>query len=137
LPYQEPLLITLVRTGLIALAIGLGITGRNLAQLPAATSLALWPSLGGHYVEIGFLNVLRPRLPSTRFGQIAGRIATWFIGGMILALGMKLTATALPGLRPLHWLRWWMAGLAFIGIELVVHLVLQLSGRPSFYNGRG
>ena len=26
---------------------------------------------------------------------------------------------------------------AFIGIELVVHLVLQLRGRPSFYNGLG
>ena len=26
---------------------------------------------------------------------------------------------------------------AFIGIELVVQLALQLRGRPSFYNGRG
>ena len=24
-----------------------------------------------------------------------------------------------------------------IGIELVVHLILQLHGKPSFYNGRG
>ncbi len=28
-------------------------------------------------------------------------------------------------------------GMAFIGIELVVHLVLQWRGRPSFYDGRG
>ena len=31
----------------------------------------------------------------------------------------------------------WLGGLAFIGIELVAHLVLQLRGRPSFYNERG
>jgi len=30
-----------------------------------------------------------------------------------------------------------LGGLAFIGIELVTHLVLQLRGRPSFYDGRG
>jgi hypothetical protein len=30
-----------------------------------------------------------------------------------------------------------IAGLGFIGIELVADLALPLRGRPSFYNGRG
>jgi hypothetical protein len=61
-------------------------------------------------------------------------VVRWWIG---LAVGMGLTAMALAGFRPAHWPVWWLGGLAFIGIELVAHLVLQLRGRPSFYNGRG
>jgi hypothetical protein len=69
--------------------------------------------------------------------QLAARLATWFLGGIILAVGMYLTATALHGSRPAHWPAWWIAGLAFIGIELIAHVFLQIRGCPSFYNGRG
>ncbi len=57
---------------------------------------------------------------------------------------MELTATALsggagvlPGAPAMRVWPWWLGGLAFIAIELLVHLVLQLCGRPSFCNGRG
>jgi hypothetical protein len=68
------------------------------------------------------------------------RLGVWFVGGTGLALGMGLTAMAL-GFPPAQWRAWgpawWLGGLVFIGIELVVHLALQLRGRPSFYDGRG
>jgi hypothetical protein len=35
------------------------------------------------------------------------------------------------------WLRWWLGGVLFIGIELVAHLAMRLTGRPSFYDGCG
>jgi hypothetical protein len=139
-PYREPLRTTLLRTGIIALVIGALLargSGGGLARWPTATLLALWPALGGHCVELWFLNWLRPRLPITRAVQAGARVAAWFVGGTALAIGMALTATALAGFRPAHRPAWWLGGLAFIGIELVVHLVLQLRGRPSFYNGRG
>jgi hypothetical protein len=50
---------------------------------------------------------------------------------------MWLTASALGTSRPARWPHWWVGGLAFVGIELVVHLVLHLRGNTSFYNGRG
>jgi hypothetical protein len=50
---------------------------------------------------------------------------------------MDLTATALTEFRPAQWPAWWLGGLAFIGLELVAHLPLQLRGQPNFYNGRG
>lgn len=137
--YHEPLRTTLTRTGTIALVVGLVLSlswGRP-AALPAATLSALWPALGGHYVEVFFLNGLRPRLPASRYARIGVRLGVWFVGGAILFLGMKLTATALTVSRPAHWPTWWVGGVAFIGIELVAHLVLQLRGCPSFYNGRG
>jgi len=50
---------------------------------------------------------------------------------------MRLTAMALRSYRMARWPAWWIAGRAFMGIELVAQLALQLRGRPSFYNGRG
>jgi len=138
-PYREPLRVTLLRTGLIALITG-AIVSRwwgGLSHWPAATLLMLWPAFGGHWIELGFLNRLRPRIAPTRAIQMAARIAAWFIGGTVLAVGMGMTAMVLNGIGTAKWPAWWICGLAFIGIELIAHLVLQLRGRPSFYNGRG
>ena len=139
-PYREPLRATLARTGVIALVLGALVvrwSGGGLARWPLATLLMLWPSFGGHWVELWFLNWLRPRLSSARAAQAGARVAVWFVAGCGLALGMSLTAMALAEFRPAQWPVWWIGGLAFIGVELVAHLVLQLRGRPSFYNGRG
>ena len=138
-PYREPLRVTLARTVAIAAIVGVvmaAVSGRGMRALPAAMILALWPALGGHFVELFFLNWLRPRLPSTRFVQVVARIAVWFVGGCVLAVGMYLTSKALYGFRAPRWHAWLVGGVAFIGIELVVHLVLQLRGGDSFYNGR-
>jgi hypothetical protein len=136
--YREPLSITILRTGMIAIGVG-AVVARfwgGLARWPIATLLVLWPSFGGHWVEVWFLNWLRPRLSIARGLQVAARLGVWFVGGTGLAIGMGLTAMAI-GFRTANWPGWWLGGLAFIGIELVAHLVLQLGGRPSFYNGRG
>jgi hypothetical protein len=67
----------------------------------------------------------------------AARLGVWFVGGAGLAIGMALTAMALARFQPAHWSACWLGGIAFICIELLVHLVLQLRGRSSFYSGRG
>jgi hypothetical protein len=139
-PYCEPLRATLLRTFTIAIILGAALAiwrGSGWAGWPIATLLALWPALGGHFVELWFLNWLRPRLPTARTVQIAARLTTWFLAGIFLALGTNLTAMALHGARPAHWPPWWIVGPAFIAIELIAHVVLQLRCRPSFYNGRG
>lgn len=138
-PHHEPLRTTLLRTGTIALVVGaaLALSRGGLARWPMFTLLALWPAFGGHWVEVWFLNWLRPRLSLAPAVQVIARLAVWFAGGTVLAIGMGLTATALGGFRFLHWPTWWIGGLAFIGIELIAHLVLQARGRPCFYNGRG
>ena len=138
-PYREPLRATLTRTIAIALVAGAVVSQRwgGIARWPAATVLMLWPSFGGHWVELWFLNWLRPRLSPTRSVQVAARVLVWFIGGIALAFGMRLTAFALIGLLRMPLITWWMWGVAFICVELLAQLALQLRGRPSFYNGRG
>lgn len=138
-PCHEPLRRTLLRTIAIALVVGAILAWRwgSLSRWPLATLIVLWFSFGGHWVEIIFLNVLRPRLPAARPIQISARLTTWFLGGTLLGFGMALTARWLSDPPPAHWPAWWIAGLAFIAIELLAHLFLQLRHCPSFYNGRG
>jgi len=138
-PYREPLRATLLRTGLIAIAVG-AVVARfwgGPGRWPLATLLVLWPSFGGHWVELWFLNWLRPRLSAARGVQAAARVVVWFVGGILLAGGMCLTLILLTRVRPAWRADWWIGGLGFIGVELVAHLALQLRGRPSFYDGRG
>ena len=138
-PYREPFRVTVIRTGGIALAVG-AVLARwmgGLTRWPLATVLVLWFSFGGHWVELWFLNWLRPRLPAARAPQIAARLGVWGVGGIGLSLGMALTASVFASYAPAQWPAWWVGGVGFISLELVVHLLPQLRGRPSFYNGRG
>jgi pimeloyl-ACP methyl ester carboxylesterase len=138
-PYDEPLRITLARTVGIAVVAGVVLANSWGGRLrwQVASAAMLWPSFGGHWFELWFLNWLRPRLSPSRATQIAARLVVWFVAGVGLALGMWLTLIALTQVRRPLWATWWVAGFAFIGIELVAHVVLQLRGRPSFFNGRG
>lgn len=135
-PYREPLRSTVLRTGAIALIVGALLAWRTggLSRWPLLTVLVLWFSLGGHWIELWFLNWLSPRLPAARPLQIGARVAVWFIGGVGLGFGMALTAMWAGGASA-RWPEWWLFGLGFVGLELLVHLLLHLRGRPSVYTG--
>lgn len=144
-PYREPLWATLARNCAIALGVGAVITrGRGgVAAWLLASVLLLWPTLGGHYIEVWFLNWLRPRLPAARMTQGAVRMLVWFVGGMVLGMCLWWSAAMVAGvpgrgsLVPRSHPGWWLAGLALVAIELVAHAGLLLRRRPSFYDGRG
>lgn len=132
----EPLRVTVTRTGLVAVALG---TAVAFAQGQRATwalwsAFALWFTFGGHWVEIVFLQRLRPRLPATRAAQAAGRVVTWIAGGTVLMVGARTTVASL-GPYALHVPPWWLGGPVLLGIELLVHALMQLRGQPNFYNG--
>jgi hypothetical protein len=148
-PVCEPLWRTLRRTATIALVIGIVLArpwvgDGGLMRWLVATVIALLPAFGGHYVELAYLNGLRPRLPSSHFIRSVARLATWFVGGALITICMMLTASVLARVgtanllshRPL-WRVPVAGGIAFIAIEFVVHVIMQLRGAPSFYNGRG
>jgi hypothetical protein len=141
-PYHEPLRTTLVRTILIAMVAGTVFAAWSAhstlpIRWPVAVVLMLWVSFGGHWLELWYLNWLRPRLPSAPPVQRIARLGTWYLGGCVLGVGMALTGRALGGIRLSDWPAWWVAGVGFIGVELVAHAVLEARGRPSFFTGRG
>jgi hypothetical protein len=74
---------TLARNLSIAVVAGvvISVVGRvPFLPLPGML-LALWPSLGGHFVEIAFLDCVRRRLPRTRLVQASARLV-WAAGGL-------------------------------------------------------
>src|SRR3954468_13055058 len=101
-PFEEPLRATFTRTIGIAMIVGGVLSFRfgGISRWPLATTLILWPSFGGHWIDLWFLNWLRPRLPSDRSVQLAARIVLWFVGGIVLGLGAGLTAMAFGVGRP-------------------------------------
>jgi|SRR6185437_6877650 len=138
-PHHESLRSTLLRTIGIALVVGaiVAVTSRGRVHWWLGTILVLWFSFGGHWIELFYLNWLRLRVPASRAAQIIARLATWFVGGTVLAIGMALTASVFSHFATALSSAWRFGGVAFIVIELVAHIPLQLRGRPSFYNGRG
>src|SRR5689334_8233730 len=86
-------------------------------------ALALWPALGGHYVELAFGNGIRARISPGRFTQTVVRLLVWFAGGVLLYLCMCATSRLLP-IRPLPLRLWWCGGFLFIGLELAVHAIM-------------
>jgi hypothetical protein len=136
--FYEPLSRTLLRTVGLALLAGAILAWRTggMQRLPAAFLVVLWFTLGGHFIELFYLNWLRGRLPQSVAVRVVARLIVWFLGGVLLGAGSAFTATQLGGFVPSQIPPLWLAGMGFVAIELVVHLPMQLRGGPSFYNGR-
>lgn len=134
--FHEPLWRTLARNVTLALAVGVVLAlfrGRpSLVGLIAF--LALWFTLGGHYAEVMYLNIVRGRVPKTRSAQVFARLAFWFACGCALFLGMNITAQLLS-FDVLRYRALWLGGVLLVGIELVVHLISLFRGKPNFYAG--
>jgi hypothetical protein len=140
-PYREPLWKTLRRTLTIAFFITTALTivlpdeesyRRSwLTTYPAV----LWFPLGGHYVELAYLNFLRIRWPWIHRRRTITRLAWWFVGGLPLGLGCWWTWVGL-GNHPGFDLPFWWGMPFFVVVECIVHAALQLAGYPSFWNGR-
>ena len=131
--YAEPWSITLRRTVGLALAIGIGVglVQRRLWLVPIAALLALWFTLGGHFVDLFCWNVLSPMIPNPKF-RVWARLAAWFVGGTALYAGVLGTRWLLTHRGPPSW-PWWTGGAFFIAAELIAHLLLLLRGQPSVY----
>ena len=137
-PFSEPWRTTALRTGLLALAVGAaaGLRQHQIADIPAVSLLALWFTLGGHFLELLFRNRLRQYLGDQRAMQMLVRVAFWFVGGAVLFEGV-LATRALLGIRVNVPFSWWLAGAGFVGVELLIHLGIRARGQPNFYDGRG
>jgi len=131
--FSEPLATTLRRTIAIALVAGLVFsvaTHGGLRRWPITTVIMMWPSFGGHWIELFYLNWLRGRLPAG--ARTIARLVVWFVAGCLFGIAMALTSAAL-NYHPVQLPAWWLAGFGFIVVELIAHLALRLRGRPSFY----
>jgi hypothetical protein len=127
----------LTRSTLLAIPLALLI----LAMLPRhgtflwdfldAFTLAFSFTYVGHWVEVLLLKI--PGI-ETSGGKIV-RVFGWFAGGLWCYV-LARWALVLYGrdTRELPSILW--GGLFFVGLEFVVHALLQASGKPNFYSGQ-
>jgi hypothetical protein len=96
-----------------------------------AFTLAFSFTYVGHLVEVLLLKI--PEI-ETPVGKIV-RVFGWFAGGLwCFELGrwvLLLYGRSTSELPPLLW-----GGVFFVGLQFVVHGLLQASGKPSFYSGQ-
>lgn len=137
IPFSEPWQRTATRVILIALIIGAvtAVIRHQPALVLPIFLFALWFTFGGHLIELLFRNRIRQHLPASAPLQLAARLAWWFLGGALLYAGAVATTPALP--RGFFGIRWWVAGLAFVAAEMLVHVSLAARGLASIYNGQG
>ncbi|HYK11926.1 MAG TPA: hypothetical protein VEV39_14105 [Gemmatimonadales bacterium] len=131
--FSEPLWRTLRRTVGLALAIGVvvGVVQHRLFLVPIATVVALWFTLGGHFVDLLCRNEMDPKMSNSRW-RIWARLAAWFAGGTALYAGAIGTRSLITGHGSPEW-PWWIGGAFFIVAELFAHLWLLIRGQPSVY----
>jgi hypothetical protein len=96
-----------------------------------AFTLAFCFTYVGHLVEVALLRIPGIETGTGKFVRVLG----WFGGGLwCYEVGRWLLVLygRNPGeLPPLMW-----GGLFFVGLQFVVHGLLQASGKPNFYSGQ-
>lgn len=96
-----------------------------------AFTLAFCFTYVGHWVEVWLLKLPGIETGAGKFVRVLG----WFAGGLwcyevgrwVLVLYGRNTAE----LPTLLW-----GGMFFVGLEFVVHAILQASGKPNFFSGQ-
>ena len=147
--YTEPFSRTVRRTGSIALVAGaaLWIIGdyrhqgtHSLVALAASVAFVLWISLGGHYVELFYLNLIRRAVPAKRWLQTLARVSIWAVGGAALfacaEANRQLILSGDIGDFGAVWLIGVRGSVIFVGIELIAHALLRRAGQPNIWTAQ-
>jgi len=96
-----------------------------------AFTLAFSFTYVGHLVEVLLLKIPGIETPAGKIIRVFG----WFAGGLwCYELGrwaLLLYGRNTSEMPPLLW-----GGVFFVGLEFVVHGLLQASGKPNFYSGQ-
>jgi hypothetical protein len=96
-----------------------------------AFTLAFCFTYVGHLVEVLLLRIPGVETPGGKVVRVLG----WFAGGLwcyeVARWLLLLYGRNTSELPPLLW-----GGVFFVGLQFVVHGILQASGKPNFYSGQ-
>jgi len=96
-----------------------------------AFTLAFCFTYVGHWVEVVLLKISGIETPTGKFIRVLG----WFAGGLwCYVVGRWLLVLYGRNTSELPSLVW--GGFFFVGLEFVVHALMQASGKPNFYSGQ-
>jgi hypothetical protein len=140
---NEPLIKTVIRTiltatiiaGILYLAHVFPYDGKSKLTLFAMIWLVVFCIvIGGHWLELLFINSIKFALPKNILLLYFTRIVYWFLCAVPLffCTNFIMHVFLYDGLRLSHWFTF---GIFYIGIELLMHAIMQIRYKKSFYNG--
>jgi len=139
----EPFLQTIIRTIITTTIIAIILLLVHLFPAGDKSKLTLFEMIwamvfcilfGGHWLELVFINYIKFALPKNIFLWYGTRIVYWFLCAIPLFYLMNFVAN-LFSYQAGHLGGWWVFGLFYIGIQLVMHAIMQIRVKKSFYNG--
>ena len=139
----EPLLQTIIRTIITTTIIAVILLLLRVFPAGDKSKLTLFEMIwsmvfcivfGGHWLELVFINSIKFALPKNIFLWRCLRIVYWFLCAIPLFFLMNLVANLFQYPAG-HLGRWWVFGLFYIGIQLVMHALMHTRFKKSFYNG--
>jgi len=130
---------TIITTTVIAIALTLsGIFPTGGKSKPVLFGMiwliAFCIVFGGHWLELVFINYLKFVLPKHILLVYFLRIVYWFLCSIPLFIIANLVANLFSH-NTQHLGRWWAFGLIYIGIQLLMHSIMHIRLKKSFYNG--
>jgi hypothetical protein len=138
-PFVQTIIRTLVTTTIIAgmiLFLHLFPSGgkSKLLVFEMIWSAVFCIVFGGHWLELVFINYLKFTLPKKIFLLCFIRMVYWFLCAVPLFFMANLVCN-LFGHNTIRLGNWYSFGLLYIAIELVMHAIMQIRFKKSFYNG--
>ena len=141
--YAETFIQTFIRTILTSTIIAVIIFSLHLFPAVEKSKITLFVMIwsivfsvvfGCHWLELVYINRLKFTLPANVFLLYGIRIGYWFLCAIPLFLIMNLIIEIFS-YKPFYPGFWWKFGLFYIGIQLIMHALMQLRFTKSFYNG--
>jgi len=139
----EPLIQTVIRTILTTTIIAFILYwlhifpsgGKSkLTQFEMIWSIVFFIVFGGHWLELVFINHIKFALPKNISLLYFVRISYWFLCSIPLFLMMSLINNLFSH-KTGNLGHWWIFGFFYIGIQLLMHAIMHIRYKKSFYNG--
>jgi hypothetical protein len=139
----ESLIQTIIRTILTTTIIAVIINWLHIFPSGEKSKLTLFEMIwsvvfcivfGGHWLELMFINYIKFAIPKNILLLYFIRIAYWFLCSIPLFFMANLINN-LFSRKTGHLGHWWTFGFFYIGIQLLMHAIMQIRFKKSFYNG--
>ena len=127
---------TIITTTIVALILTLSGIFPSHEKSKAAIFGVVWLAafcivFGGHWLELLFINEIKFKLPKNMLLIYFVRLGYWFICSIPLYILANWVVSFFSNkTKP-----WWTFGFVYIGIQLLIHAIMHMRLKKSFYNG--
>ena len=141
--FYEPLWRTILRTSVTATILTVIFYFGDIFQEQEANKMRVfgigWMSImcltfGGHWIELFFINYIKFLLPKKLYVMYGARIIFWYASALLLFFASQCVHNSLTGKNESAG-NLWIFGFIYILIEMIMHGIIHVQIKKSFWNG--